>query len=116
MRVFKYAQVCLSCLREGIPGVCMYISFSLFFRSATSLSSLAVASVTRQVIASEVMNTTSNVKGEGTVWRLQSDCDVSWCVGANHLVARINVANLRFMQTTYMLKLYVSLYSIFCML
>lgn len=115
MRVFKYAQVCLSCLREGIPGVWMYISFSLFFCSATSLSSLAVASVTRQVIASEVINTTSNVKGEGTVRRLQSDCDVSWC-DANHLVARINVANLRFMQTTYMLKLYVSLYSIFCML
>lgn len=73
MRVFKYAQVCLSCFCEGISGVCMYISFSLFFHCATSLSALAVASVTRQVIASEVMNTTSNVKGEGTVWRLLSD-------------------------------------------
>lgn len=36
--------------------------------------------------------------------------------GANHLVTRTNVASVGFMQTTYMLKLYVSLYSIFCML
>lgn len=51
----------------------MYISFSLCFRSVTSLLSLAVASVTRQVIGSEVMNTMSIVKGEGTVWCLLSD-------------------------------------------